>query len=271
MNCKEFQDYLSAFVDNQIDNEIKLQAQNHLSICPSCFFDYNVELLVKKVVSEKFKKAVCPDHLRNSIIEKLAYKRSIKDLIFDWLVNILERKSFKISFALGLILIMSFLVFNPFANTEEKYYKEFAAAVYENCKNMRNSRYPDKTIFTSNNETVAQFILSNGIKKPVMPKTDWQVAVASIEEQNNCVLAHFLFKCEVDTVYMMECEVDNLRYSNYSNLFYKIHDDLRKKSFVKVDHKDCSVIFRLENNILTVYAMRSDNHHSFEELIASLE
>ncbi|MGB9663468.1 MAG: hypothetical protein ACPL25_00920 [Ignavibacteria bacterium] len=271
MDCKKFQEYLSAFVDDQIDEQIKIDAQNHISVCNSCFFDYKIELLVKKVVSTKFRKVSCPEHIKNKIISSLVHRKSPKGKITEIFDSIIQTKKFRISFAIGLIVIISILIFQPFKSPEEKYYQQFAAMVYENCKNLRNHKYPEKTIFTSDNEQAIQFIFANGIKNPVMPKTDWKVAVAGIEEQNNCLLAHFLFKCEVDTVYMMECEVDALRFTNYYDLFQKIHDDLRKKSFVKVDHENCSIIFRLEKNVLMTYAMRSDNHHTFEELIASLE
>ena len=277
MNCKEFQEYISAFVDNQIDEQTKKQAQNHINICSLCYFDYKIELLAKKIVATKFQKAVCPESLRVKILESLAYnknlasQKSFQDKFVELFQKIFINKKVRISFALGLILIFSILVFNPFKSPEEKYYKEFALSVYENCKNLRNHKYPVKTIFTSNPEQVSQFIFSNGIKNPIMPKTDWIVTVAGIEEENNCVLAHMLFKCEEDTVYMMQCEVDALRNTRYYHLFQKIHNDLKNKTFVKVDHGDCTIIFRLENDVLMTYAMSSHNNHAFEELITSLK
>jgi hypothetical protein len=271
MDCKKFQEYLSAFVDDQVDDQIKIDAQNHINVCNSCFFDYKIELLVKKVVSTKFKKISCPEQIKTKIISSLAHKKSLKNKFAEIFNSLIRIKKLVISFALELILILSFLIYQSFKNPEEKYYKEFAAIVYENCKSLRSHKYPEKTIFVSNNEQATQFILANGIKNPIMPKTDWQVAVVGIEEQNDCVIAHLLFKCEVDTVYMMECQVDALRSTKYYELFQKIQHDLRNKSFVKIDHEDCSIIFRLEKNTLMTYAMHSDNHHSFEELITSLE
>lgn len=271
MDCKKFQEYLSAFVDDQVDDQIKIDAQNHINVCNSCFFDYKIELLVKKVVSTRFKKISCPEQIKNRIILSLVHKKSLKDKfveIFDLLIN---NKKLGISFALGLLAILSVLIYHPFKNPDEKYYAEFAEMIYENCKNLRNHKYPEKTIFASNNEQASQFISANGIENPIMPKTDWQVAVAGIEKQNDCVIAHLLFKCEVDTVYMMECQVDALRSTKFYDLFQKVHNDLRNKSFVKINHENCSIIFRLEKNTLMTYAMRSDNHHSLEELLASLE
>ena len=277
MDCKEFQEYVSAFVDNQIDEQKKHNAQEHIGICQSCFFDYKIETLAKKIVSNKFQKVTCPESLRIKILESLVYnknfisQKSFKDQLIELIQNIFTKRKVRLSFAFGLILIFALLIFNPFKSSEEKFYQEFAASVYENCKNLRNHKFPAKTIFTTNPDQVAQFIFSNGIKNPVMPKTDWTVTVAGVEENNSCVLAHLLFKCEEDTVYMMQCEIDALRNTKYYDLFQKIHNDLKQKSFVKVDHGNCSIIFRLENDVLMTYAMSSHNHHAFEELIASLK
>jgi len=271
MDCKEFQEQISAFVDNQVDEKIKLEAESHINICPSCYFDYKIETLVKNIISTKFKKATCSEQLKSKIIERLASQKSLKDKLIDAIESLYTSKGLRVAFALGLIIIFYLLIFNPLKSTEEKYYKELGVAIYDNCKNLRNHKYPEKAIFTSNHEQIMQFVFSNGIKNPIMPKTNWAVVFAGIEEENESILAHFLFNCEADTIYMMECEVDALRYTRYYNSFQKIHNDLRKKSFVKVDHGNCLIIFRLEENLLMTYAIPSHNHRAFEELIASLE
>lgn len=271
MDCKEFQEYISPLVDNQIDEIKKIEAEKHIKLCPSCYFDFKVESSIKNLVAKRFQRASCPEYLKNQIILRLAHQPTITERLIESLKNIFASKYFRISFALGVILIAFLVLYNPFERNKEKYYNEFASLVYQNCLELRNHKFPEKTIFASNPEVVINFISANGIQNPKMPKTDWKILAAGIESYNDYRAAHFLFQCEKDTVYMMECELENILKTGYLSYIKKIHNDLAKKKFVKVDHGDCWIILRMENGILMAFAMSADNKHSYEELIASLD
>lgn len=270
MDCKEFQEYISPLVDNQIDETKKIEAEEHIKVCPSCYFDFKVESSIKNLVSERYQRATCPEYLKNQIILTLASQPSFIELFIESIKNLFARKYIRFSFALGVLLIVFFIFYNPFERTE-KYYNELASLVYQNCLELRNHKFPEKTIFASNPEVVMNFISANGIQNPKMPKTDWKILAAGIESYNDYRAAHFLFQCEKDTVYMMECELENIYKTGYLSYIKKIHKDLANKKFVKVDHGNCSIILRMENGILMAFAMSADNKHSFEELIASLD
>ncbi len=222
-------------------------------------------------MSFRFQKIRLSRGCKNQIIFSLVSKRSFSEQLSNFLRLIFINKYFKTAFALVIILILTLLVFNPFTDAEEKYYQEFAAVIYQNCKELRNHNFPEKTIFTTNSSRVINFLSANGILNPKMPKTDWKVLAAGIENYNNYYAAHLLFKCEEDTVYLMECDVDKIYHSGYLNFFEKIHKDLSKQKFVKLKHQDCLIILRIEDGLLMAYAMNSNNLHSFEELIASLD
>lgn len=271
MDCKEFQEYVSALVDNQIDELKRIEAEEHLSRCTLCFFDYKIESLVKKIVSFKFHKSPCPEVVKNQIIFSLIAKKSFSEQLLGYIKLILINKYFKISFAIVVLFIPILLLLNPFENPKAKYYNELAAIIYQNNKELRAHNFPEKTIFSSNPTMVLNFISANGISKPKMPKTDWIVLAAGIESYNNYYAAHLLFKCEDDTVYMMECDANKIYESGYLGFFKKIHKDLERQKFVKVDHNGCSIVLRLEDDVLMAFAINSHNHHAFEELIASLE
>ncbi len=271
MDCKEFQEYISALVDNQIDDIKRKEAEEHLSRCALCFFDYKIENLVKKIVSFKFHKSPCPEVLKNQIIFSLVSKRSFSEQLLGYIKLLLANKYLKTSLAIGVLLIAAILLIKPSENGNEKYYSELATVIYQNCKELKNHNYPEKTIFTTNPVIVQNFISANGISNPKMPKTDWVVLAAGIENYDEYYAAHLLFKCEEDTVYMMECDVDKLYKSGYLHFFKEIHNDLEKQKFVKIDYNDFSIVFRLEDNVLMAFSINSNNQHAFEELIASLD
>lgn len=271
MDCKEFQEYISPLVDNQIDEQKRKEAEEHLNKCTSCFFDYKIELLVKRIVSFRFQKSVCPEVVKNQIIFSLVSKRSLHEQVVNYLRLIFVNKYLKASLAIGVLVIFALLVFNPFSNDKEKYYQEFAAVIYRNCIELRNHNFPEKTIFSSNLSTVMNFISANGVSNPKVPKTDWTVLAAGMENYNDYYAAHLLFKCEDDTVYLMECNVDKIYQSSYLNIFERIHKDLIKNKYVKLNHNDCLIVLRIEGDLLMAYAMKADNLHPWEELVASLE
>ncbi|MCX8056435.1 MAG: zf-HC2 domain-containing protein [Ignavibacteria bacterium] len=271
MDCKEFQEYISPYVDNQIDSVKKNEIEEHLKICSSCFFDFKVESLAKRIVTFRFQKATCPEAIRNQIIFNLASQRSFSSKVINYIKVLFANKTIRYAIAFGVLLIGFLIFYNPFENQKEKYYYELAKIVYQNCKEIRNHNFPEKTIFASSHDVVMNFISSNGIKNPKMPKTQWSIIAAGIENYQNYQAAHLLFKCENDTIYMMECEMDKISHSGYLNFVKEIHKDLAKKKFFKVDHEGCSIILRLENGVLMAFAMSSDNKHSMNELIASLD
>lgn len=272
MDCKEFQQYISPLVDNQIDDTKKLEAEKHLQECFSCFFDFKIESLVKKIVSFKFYKANCPEILKNQIIYSLVAQRRFSERILSNLKLFFFSKYLRFAFAIGLILILSITLFKPFENNnKKKNYKEFAVVVYNNCKELKNHNFPEKTIFTNNNEVVKKFISLNGILTPKMPNTDWKIIAAGIESFDNFHAAHLLFQCEEDTVYLMEFDINKAKYSGYLNFINKIYSDLKDKKFIKLTYSEYLIVLRIEENILMAYAINANNQHPYEELIASLE
>lgn len=271
MDCKEFQEYISPLVDDQIDDLKRNEAENHLSNCISCCFDFKIEKITKNIVNSRFQKSTCPEFLKNQIILNLVSQRSFFEQAINYIKDLLNKKYFRISFALSVLVLAFLLVFNPFEDQKEKYYQEFASIIYQNCKELRNHKFPEKTIISSNPEVVLKFISANGISNPKMPRTGWMIVAAGIESYNDYNAAHLLFKCEQDTIYMMECELEKVYKSGYLSFVKKIHKDLEQQKFVKVDHEGCSIIFRVENGVLMAFAMSSDNRDSYEELIASLD
>ncbi len=271
MDCKEFQDYISPLVDDQISEDKKREAEKHIERCPGCYFDFKIESLVKKLVSQKVYKAQCPQYLRNKILLKLTKSESVIYKAKEIFKYLYTRKSFQLTFSIILIIILVLIFDSPFENNKEKYYEELIAVVYNNSKELRSHNFPEKTIFTSDHDLVVNFISANGIKTPRMPKTDWQILAAGIESHDKFASAHLLFECEEDTVYMMEFETTKAKYSVYLNFINKLKKDLAGKKFVKFYHSDCLLIFRLEDEIFEAYAMRANNTHAFEELIASLD
>ncbi len=271
MDCKEFQQYISPLVDNQIDENKRIEAEKHLQQCPSCFFDFKIESIVKKIVSFKFVKTACPDVLKKQIVFSLVSQEGFFERLLSYLKIIFFSKYLRLSFAIGLILLLSIIISNPFKKDKEKYYKEFASVVYQNCRELKNHNFPEKTIFTTNHDVVKKFISSNGILTPKMPNTDWSIIAAGIESFDKFHAAHLLFKCEEDTVYLMEFDINKAKYSGYLNFVNEIYSDLKSKKYLELNFYDYIIILRIEENILMAYAINAHNRHPHEELISSLE
>lgn len=267
MDCKQFQKVISALVDNELNEDEKKEAQVHLKKCLHCFFDYKVESIIKYLVKFRFKKSTCPESLKNQIASQLVSQTYPKLSIYKKIYNLINQP--KIRYAIPLVLILSGISYLLIQGNSES--ELFLKLVHEKYHNIKNHNFPEKTIFTSDYESVKQFLSANGILNPALPITDWKILIAGVDNFNNLPLAYLLFQCEDDTVYFMEIDDDR-----FDQLFQQLTgknflEKLKTKKFLKYKYESCLIVLHHDNNKILVYTMDKNNEHAFEELVASLE
>lgn len=267
MDCKQFQEVISALVDNELNDDEKKEAKAHLKKCFHCFFDYKVESIIKFIVRFRFKKSTCPESLKNQIASQLISQTETKLSIYEKIFKLIDQP--KIRYAIAVILIFSGISYLLIKSNSER--ESILKLIHEKYHSTKNHNLPEKTIFTSEHETVKQFLSGNGILNPSLPKTDWEILIAGIDNFNNFPLAQLLFQCEDDTVYLME--IDEAKFNQFfqQSTGKNFLEKLKSKKFLKYEYESCLIIFHHDNNKILVYAMDKNNDHALEELVASLE
>lgn len=267
MDCKQFQEIISALVDNELNEDEKNEAQAHLKKCLHCFFDYKIESIIKYLVKFRFKKSKCPESLKNQIANQLISQTASKVSVYEKIYNLILQP--KIRYAIAFILIFSGISYFLINQTSDD--MPFVRMIDENYHKIKSLNLPEKTIFISNPETVKQFLSNNGILNPSLPKTDWKILSAGIEHHNNYPIAHLLFQCEKDTVYLMEIDKETFYKLFKDPVNKKLQDKIKKNKYISYMHHSCIMILHSSGNKILIYAMDKNNDHAMEELIASIE
>lgn len=74
MNCSETLEYLSAAVDRQLEEERRKEFDAHVLSCPSCRNEFEMEMMIKQIISKKLPLEKVPTQLRNEIFQGLTAK-----------------------------------------------------------------------------------------------------------------------------------------------------------------------------------------------------
>ncbi len=267
MDCKQFQEVIPALVDNELNEDEVKEAQAHLKKCFYCFFDYKVESIIKYLVRFRFKKSTCPESLRNQIASQLISQTGPKLSIYKKIFKLINKS--KIRYAIAVILIFSGISYLLIQSNSE--IESILKLVHKKYNITKNHNLPEKTIFTSEHERVKQFLSANGILNPSLPKTDWKILIVGIDNFNNFTLAHFLFQCEDDTVYLMEIDEDKFNQFFQQSAGKIFLEKLKSKKFLRYEYESCLFVFHQDDNKILVYAMDKNNDHALEELVASLK
>ena len=71
MDCKKFQEYLYSFLDGEIDENFKLEMEQHISSCPMCSLEIEKERKFGHVLKTHLIKEKAPFALREAVVEQL--------------------------------------------------------------------------------------------------------------------------------------------------------------------------------------------------------
>lgn len=83
MNCKEFNDKLSLFIDNELDNEENIEFKKHIEECENCKKQYT---LLKRIIDElnAVPEEELPEGYCKNLHNKLKYVNKKSKIKFNW-------------------------------------------------------------------------------------------------------------------------------------------------------------------------------------------
>lgn len=71
MNCAEIIEYLSAFVDSELEAAKRTEFGAHFALCSSCRNEFELERMMKGIVRSRLTSQKAPAHLRRRILQQL--------------------------------------------------------------------------------------------------------------------------------------------------------------------------------------------------------
>lgn len=109
MDCKTFQELISAAVDFQLTESEMLAFREHGRLCPPCRYEYEAEGATKAVVKLRAQRVRTPDNLVRQIAERCAADSALART--QWFPDFLRRPFIKpgIGFALAFVSVLLLL------------------------------------------------------------------------------------------------------------------------------------------------------------------
>ena len=166
MTCQELDNIIADYVEGDITAEQKIEVEAHLKQCSNCqsAFNYYQEI-VEKLHSLPQEK--CPD----KVIEKVLHFVRVDDSKPSFLKNIyntiLERYSWKISFALAVIILGIFVLY-PHLEYQEPVPQQYTAEEIEKAKKDAELALAYFHYFTVKTEQIMETqIIQNYLIKPI--------------------------------------------------------------------------------------------------------
>lgn len=166
MTCQEFDNIIADYVEGEITAEQKIEVETHLKECSKCqtTFNYYQEIVEKLHTLPQEK---CPD----TVIEKVFHSVRVDDSKPSFLTNIyntiLERHSWKISFALAVIILGIFVIY-PHLEYQEPVQQQYTAQEVEKAKKDVELALAYFHYFTTKTEQIMETqIIQNYLIKPI--------------------------------------------------------------------------------------------------------
>lgn len=114
MNCAEIKEYLSVFVDGELEASKRTEFAAHLSLCSSCRNELELERMMKRIVQSRLPSQKAPAHLRRRILQQLKAEavkaeresRGIQSIL-DLMISSLARPVVRPVLAIGTIAFVA--------------------------------------------------------------------------------------------------------------------------------------------------------------------
>src|SRR3989338_6028073 len=128
MDCKKFQEYLYPFLDQEIDENLKVEMEKHLSDCPMCSLEIEKERKFGHVLKTHFIKEKASFAFRESLVEQF----EINKRKFSW--KYVFARQIAPSFALLVIVVVVFFNLRPHGDNT---FPVFSEAVENHLEYLR--------------------------------------------------------------------------------------------------------------------------------------
>lgn len=118
MECRKYQEHITAAIDNALEQSEKAKLDAHLAQCPACKSEFEIEMLTRNVVRSRCQRMRAPGHVVNRIHQQLETE-AVYPKPTSWWNTIVSSIYFRpaIGFAIACIVIVLLINNNSSINT----------------------------------------------------------------------------------------------------------------------------------------------------------
>jgi mycothiol system anti-sigma-R factor len=271
INCKDFRGNVTPFIDNELEKEKRTEVEEHAGRCTDCNKDLVIEKSVKKIVQDKTPVEKTPAELKNKILKKLS-NRLILFRVKEYLIWILNRPALSIATAAILVVVIYLGFFRDSSPdfVSENFSSNVFAQSIVNFQNAKAHRYPSRIILNNDHKAVKQFLAANGFKAPVFPNTNWDLVGAGVNQLNEVTIAHFIYKCGNDIVFIYQTPCSAILKDKKLFLSEHLLRNVADRNYKVVKTDSCTVVLTVIEETFMSFVMDKNSDYIVSELIKSI-
>lgn len=270
MECREYQELVSAAVDNRLKPEEMVSFLAHGGKCAPCRYEYEIEIVTKSVVRSKARMVHAPVALIERIAEQLeSDTRSTTPLNSSWWDELLRYRAVKPALAFGFACILVILFLNLPHNPD-------AIPVQSNDVITQSLANYQSVVRGDIKPQLASSMPAN-LQNFFADKTDFPVVLPKMKdcsllggvsnEYSGVKLAHVMYNHGGEIVYMYQTCWETVMKGEKLNLPQGAKDELHRTGwFTQTDPAGCTVVLWKKDRTLCCAVA----HMSKDDLVACL-
>jgi len=255
VNCQEVLECITAGVDGTLAPEVLPQFRHHITECPRCRFEYELELATKSIVHNRLPFVVAPHGLRDEI--SLAMANEQQSLSFYQTIrNLLFRPSRQMMFALGTgIVILAVIFFSNPPKMHHTHVQPIDGNMIHQTYNDYDSVLDGKLVpqIASSDPAVVGTFLEPAVNFHVsfLPMKRCALVGGNSTHYCNHRLARLVYHLDNNVVYILQTRYSDILQGGDLNLPENVMQQLKTTGRYFENRKpDCSLVIWVKDSLI---------------------
>jgi len=247
VQCKEFAEYISPFVDGELEGTIEPSFRQHLEACPPCRNEAELERITKNLLGHRLPRLYAPDELLASVHKQVVSEGPAPSALAALFTGLLEQLTWRTVFAIGgaavIIFLLTFIPFRthrPHAQPDDN---SVINQTYNNFDGVLDGKLTAEV--SSDDPAVVRAFLSSRVNFPlkVLNPKDARLVSGAHSHYKCANLVHLLYKNDKGLIYLYEASLREISDKGVLGVTPEITSELRQTGWHVESHRpDCGLI-----------------------------
>lgn len=255
MQCKEFSEYISPFIDGELDGAIESSFRQHLEACPRCRNEAELERITKNLVGHRLPRLYAPDKLVASIHQKLAGDTAVSFSVKGLTTSLLQQLTWRTVFAIGAAAVIIFLLtLIPFRTHRSHAQPEDSSIInqtYNNFDGILDGKMTGEV--SSEDPAVVRTFLSSRVNFPLtVPSPKNCKLISGGHSHYKCAnLVHLLYQNDKGLIYLYQTSLRAINDERVLGIPAEVTRELRQTGWHVESHRpDCCLIMWIADSTI---------------------
>lgn len=268
MDCKTFQELVSAAVDLQLADSEMAAFREHARMCSPCRFEYDAEAATKVVIRQHVRRVHTPDHITRDITTHLGRHRS--GFRSDFILEFLQKPFVKpaVGFAVAFVAVLFLLNNQTTDSTLSQASFVSNDVVTQSLLNygaILAGKIKPQSAEPAQLETMFSGITDYSVHMPKMK--DCKLLGGAQNEFGGTKLAHLMYQHDTDIVYVYQTCFATVMKGEKLSLSAEAKNDLMTTGWYIQEHPDGRTVVLWKNGRTLCAAVARMNK---DDLVACL-